>query len=66
MDFAGSMGIPREELDYLHNMGFSDCDLELCIYDREYRMMCLYDSGYYDEMEGSFYEDAYFESLPWT
>lgn len=66
MDYAQSIGVPRAELDYLHNMGFSDGDLELCIYDREYRVMCLFDSGYYDEMEDTFYADAYFEDFPRT
>jgi hypothetical protein len=57
MDYALMMGIPQKELDYLHRIGLPDFELEECIYNKQYRRMCLLDTGYYSsEMEDYIYE----------
>lgn len=67
MDYALMMGIPQKELDYLHRIGIPDFELEECIYNKQYRRMCLLDTGYYSkEMEDPAYEiNDYSKSLPW-
>lgn len=66
LDFGESIGVPREELEYLWESGFDVDEIELAAQDRHHRMMCLLCAGYYDEMEGN--ENGYdpFEDLPWT
>lgn len=57
MDYALMMGVPQKELDYLHRIGLPDFELEECIYNKQYRRMCLLDTGYYSsEMEDYIYE----------
>lgn len=57
MDYALMMGIPKKEFDYLHRIGIPDFELEECIYNKQYRRMCLLDTGYYSsEMEDYIYE----------
>ena len=58
------LGIPSAELEYLHQTGMPDFELEECIYDQQYRTICLYDAGYYDAMEEYPYEYDYFEDRP--
>lgn len=66
MDFAAAIGIPRQELNYLHRIGISDFEMEECISNKNYRRMLLLDCGYYSEMEEGIYEITNcFESLPW-
>ena len=66
LDFGESIGVPREELEYLWESGFDVDEIELAAQDRHHRMMCLLCAGYYDEMEGN--ENGYdpFEDLPWA
>ena len=67
IDFAVAIGVPRQELEYLHNMGLSDFEFEECIYDKKFRRMLLLDTDYYSEMEELFYEnDHRTEGLPWA
>lgn len=66
MDFAVAIGVPKQELDYLHKFGVSDFELEECIYNKNYRRMLLLDTGYYSEMEDIVYgNDNCAEDLPW-
>lgn len=51
MDYAAVMGVPQKEMEYLHDAGLMEIELEECLYDKDYREICLYDTGYYDEME---------------
>ena len=51
MEYAAVMGVPQKEMDYLHDAGLMDAELEECLYDYHYRQLCLYDTGYYDELE---------------
>ena len=67
MDFAIAIGVPKQEVDYLHRLGVSDFELEECIYNKNYRRMLLLDTGYYSEMEDAVYEiHNCSESLPWV
>jgi len=67
MDFAIAIGVPKQELDYLHRLGVSDFELEECIYNKNYRRMLLLDTGFYNQMEESIYEiHNCSESLPWV
>ena len=65
MDFAIAIGVPKQELDYLHRIGVSDFEMEECIYNKNYRRMLLLDTGFYNQMEESVYEiHNCSESLP--
>ena len=62
MDFGVTLGIPEHELQFLHLSGYPDMDLEECIYNPNYRRLCLMEAGYYDEMEE---EHEYLAAVPW-
>lgn len=68
LDYAALLGIPQQELTWLQQAGFSDFELEECIYDSHCRKLCLLETGYYDELED--YENGYesdrFAALPWA
>lgn len=67
MDFAANLGVPQQELDYLHRIGVSDFEFEECIYNKNYRRMLLLDCGYYSETEEAVYEvNNCSESLSWA
>lgn len=59
MDYAVTMGIPKKELDWLHHSGYPTYDIEECIFNHNYRTMCLLESGYYEDMEEEIYEYDY-------
>lgn len=66
MDYAAMLGIPQKELDHLYRAGVPDFELEECIYNKQYRRMCLLDTGYYSEVEEILYgNDNCVEDLPW-
>lgn len=64
LDYAKAFGIPENQIQYLHQYGLPDSDLEECIYDPSYRRICLLESGYYDEMEEMNYYDRC-KAVPW-
>ena len=68
LEFAESFGVPKRELDWLHQMGYSTYDIEECIFSSSYRSMYLMESGYYDDMEDELYECDYdgFRSYAWV
>lgn len=51
MEYSQSFGIPESQMQYLHQSGLSDLDLEECIWDLSFRSFWLSELGYYDEME---------------
>lgn len=63
-DLAETLGISAE-IEYLRGTGLSIWELEECVYDKDYRMMCLIESGYYEEMEGEYCDNHCFEGFPW-
>lgn len=65
MDFANTLGI-KKEIDYLCSMGFSVGELEECVYDKDYRTLCLLETGYYEEAEGEYCDNDCFENLAWA
>lgn len=65
MDYARLLGVPERELQYLNLWGLSDFELEECVYDRNYRNLCLLETGYYDEWEETVYEHDCVTALPW-
>ena len=65
MDYAATLGVPQKELEWLSCCGFSDSELEECVFDNDYRSLCLMDTGYYDEMEDEENEFDSLESLCW-
>lgn len=56
MEFGESLGIPKQELDWMHQMGYATYDIEEAIFNSNYRSTCLMESGYYDDMEDDLYE----------
>lgn len=54
MAYAATVGIPKQQLEWLHSMGYYDWDIEEAIFNPNYRSMCLLESGYYDEMEDEY------------
>ena len=65
MEFGESLGIPKKELDWLHQMGYSTYDIEESIFSSSYRYICLMESGYYDDMEDELYEFGNCRSYAW-
>ena len=63
-----TIGIPKKELDWLHQMGYSTYDIEESIFNRNYREICLMESGYYDDMEDDLNEFDYdsFKNYAWA
>lgn len=59
MDYAVTLGISRKELDWLHYAGYPTYDIEEAIFNKNYRNMCLLESGYFDESEDELYELDY-------
>lgn len=68
LNYAATLGIPKAELDWLHHAGYPTYDIEEAIFSKDYRTICLMESGYYDELEDEFYELDYdcFENYAWT
>lgn len=65
IEYAGVMGVPRKEIEYLYDAGLFDVELEECLYDKDYRKMCLYDTGYYDELEDYYEYHNCFKNTAW-
>lgn len=63
MEYSQSFGIPESQMQYLHQSGLSDLDLEECIWDPSFRSFWLSELSYYDEME-DFDEYECIASLP--
>jgi hypothetical protein len=60
------MGVPKKELDWLQDMGYSSWDLEECLFSASYRKLCLMESGYYDDMEDDIYGYDYLRNYAWA
>ena len=65
LDHGRTIGIPSDELNWLHEQDFPDDDIEHAIFDTAFRHLCLECTGYFDLME-DYYYDYDFENCPWT
>lgn len=68
IDYAVTLGIPKAELEWLHHAGYTTYDIEEAIFSKNYRTICLMESGYYDELEDELYELDYdcLKNYAWT
>ena len=68
MDYAMTLGIPKKELDWLHYAGYPTYDIEEAIFNKNYRNVCLLESGYFDESEDDLieFDYDYFKDYAWT
>ena len=68
LEFGETLGVPKKELDWLHQMGYSTYDIEESIFNCNYREICLMESGYYDDMEDDLNEFDYdsFKNYAWA
>lgn len=65
IEFGESLGVPKKELEWLHQLGYSTYDIEEAIFSTSYREMCLMESGFYDDMEDELYEYGNCRSYAW-
>lgn len=55
LDFGRQMGIPPQELTWLELMDVDDNDLELALFDDDFRRECLIAGGFYEDEEDDFH-----------
>lgn len=58
LEFGEEMGVSTRELEWLDRMGLSDSDLENAIFDDGFRIDLLIGAGYYDDLEGGWFDES--------